>query len=416
MNQSPRLGLSYILPNQAQKHVSANESFRRLDALVQLTANSASQSVEPQAPDEGDVYILPADRSGESWGAMAASSLAAFQDGAWMELPPRAGWRAYVADEGRCRTFDGSAWTTESAPQWTRAPALGVNTDADQTNRLAVKSESALFTHDDAGAGDARLIVNKSAAPNTASVVFQIGFSGRAEIGLAGTEDLALKVSADGASWRDALVVKTDGRIGLRTAAPAAPLELHVDGSDTAAALISSDDLVIAKESGPASFAGIVASPSASARMVFKGTKARGALGAPAAAASGDQVFSLLGAVFDGGQTRGTAGVEFVVDGPVSSGVAPQRIVFSTGEAASRAERLRITASGDVGIGVAAPTARLDVDGPIKMKSYAKSALPSAAAAGAGAIVFVSNEAGGAVLAFSDGAGWRRVTDRALVS
>jgi hypothetical protein len=31
-------------------------------------------------------------------------------------------------------------------------------------------------------------------------------------------------------------------------------------------------------------------------------------------------------------------------------------------------------------------------------------------------VVFVSNESGGAVLAFSDGTDWRRVTDRAIVS
>ena len=34
----------------------------------------------------------------------------------------------------------------------------------------------------------------------------------------------------------------------------------------------------------------------------------------------------------------------------------------------------------------------------------------------AGRIVFVADESGGAVLAYSDGADWRRVTDRAIVS
>lgn len=40
----------------------------------------------------------------------------------------------------------------------------------------------------------------------------------------------------------------------------------------------------------------------------------------------------------------------------------------------------------------------------------------SAVAAGAGAQVFVTDETGGAVMAFSDGTNWRRVTDRALIS
>jgi hypothetical protein len=38
------------------------------------------------------------------------------------------------------------------------------------------------------------------------------------------------------------------------------------------------------------------------------------------------------------------------------------------------------------------------------------------ASPGAGQLVLVTNEAGGAVLAFYDGAAWRRVTDRAVVS
>ena len=61
------------------------------------------------------------------------------------------------------------------------------------------------------------------------------------------------------------------------------------------------------------------------------------------------------------------------------------------------------------------PVCAVDVDGPVRVKSYAVASLP-AAGAGAGQIVYVSNEAGGAVLAFSDGAQWRRVTDRAVVS
>jgi hypothetical protein len=42
--------------------------------------------------------------------------------------------------------------------------------------------------------------------------------------------------------------------------------------------------------------------------------------------------------------------------------------------------------------------------------------VPSASAAGAGAMIHVSNESGGAVPAFSDGANWLRVTDRAVIS
>ena len=55
------------------------------------------------------------------------------------------------------------------------------------------------------------------------------------------------------------------------------------------------------------------------------------------------------------------------------------------------------------------------MDRPLVLASYLKAALPSAATYAQG-VIYVSDEAGGAVPAFSDGTNWRRVTDRAVVS
>lgn len=52
---------------------------------------------------------------------------------------------------------------------------------------------------------------------------------------------------------------------------------------------------------------------------------------------------------------------------------------------------------------------------PVSLPSHPKAALP-AAANYPGGLIYVSDESGGAVPAFSDGAAWRRVTDRAVVS
>lgn len=57
----------------------------------------------------------------------------------------------------------------------------------------------------------------------------------------------------------------------------------------------------------------------------------------------------------------------------------------------------------------------LSCSGPIRPQSYTVAGLPSAGV-GEGSIIYVSNETGGGVLAFSDGTNWRRVTDRAIVS
>lgn len=53
---------------------------------------------------------------------------------------------------------------------------------------------------------------------------------------------------------------------------------------------------------------------------------------------------------------------------------------------------------------------------PCVMKSYTVATVPSASASGAGAEIYVTDETGGATLAFSDGTNWRRVQDRAVIS
>lgn len=58
----------------------------------------------------------------------------------------------------------------------------------------------------------------------------------------------------------------------------------------------------------------------------------------------------------------------------------------------------------------------LAISGAVKPSSYTVAGVPSASTAGAGAMIYVSNESGGAVPAFSDGTNWRRVTDRAVIS
>src|SRR5581483_4729600 len=84
------------------------------------------------------------------------------------------------------------------------ADKLGINAAADTTNRLAVKSPSSLF--DNVGNGHQHKI-NKAAAADTASTLYQTGYSGRAEYGLTGDDNFHIKVSPDGASWKEALVV-----------------------------------------------------------------------------------------------------------------------------------------------------------------------------------------------------------------
>ena len=51
----------------------------------------------------------------------------------------------------------------------------------------------------------------------------------------------------------------------------------------------------------------------------------------------------------------------------------------------------------------------------LQVKTYTVASVPSAATYPRG-VIYVSNETGGATLAFSDSTNWRRVQDRAIVS
>ena len=62
---------------------------------------------------------------------------------------------------------------------------------------------------------------------DTASLLFQTSHSGRAELGLTGDDRLHLKVSPDGLSWTEALVVDgATGKVGLGVASPAVALDV----------------------------------------------------------------------------------------------------------------------------------------------------------------------------------------------
>lgn len=117
MPQSTRLGLPYLAAAQAQKHVTVNESLLRLDAVVQLSAKSATTAAQPGSPSDGDVYLLPSGKTGAAWGAMADGAIAYYRDGVWEQLTPHIGWRCYVENEAALYARNASAWTRIAAEQ-----------------------------------------------------------------------------------------------------------------------------------------------------------------------------------------------------------------------------------------------------------------------------------------------------------
>lgn len=362
MADTPNLVLPYLAANQSQKHVTVNEALRRLDALVQVTVQSAALATPPGSPTEGQRWIVAAGATG-AW-AGQSGKIAAWQDGAWTFYAPLDGWTAVdvstdtllmfnagigtwasiitgifsdaaftLQDDfdptkqarfqiagftaGSLRIFSlpdatttlaglsvaqtfaskqtlsaanndlgtatssgttnlasgatlsgntktvniGTAGVSGSTTNVTIgsavAGALGALTinsptvtfgssvsaiamaaanvsalylglggaTADATNRFSINAPASLFNH--AGAGH-QVKLNKAAATDTGSFLFQTGFSGRAEFGLTGSDDFQIKVSNDGATWFNALQLeRTSGRVRAMTA-----LQLNPNAGD----------------------------------------------------------------------------------------------------------------------------------------------------------------------------------------
>ncbi|MEM8770317.1 MAG: DUF2793 domain-containing protein [Pseudomonadota bacterium] len=412
MDQSPRHSLSYVAPAQAMKHVPVNETFRRLDALLHLTVRSRTVSAEPSAPDEGDAYILPDALSGAAWGQYSAHSVAVFQDGFWSEIPAVDGLRAYVLDEAGLIVFAAGAWTGLSGVSGGPsggAAQFGVNTSADETNRLSVKSDAALFTYDDVtpGSGDMRIKVNKDEAGDTASHLFQRGFSGRAEFGLVGNDDFTLKVSPDGAAWRDAFVIdKNTGDTRLLDRV------LNLVGTDDGATLIEIDC-----EGASQPFQATRYHPSFPG-PVFFGRKARGMRSSPQTVETGDTLLGFRAYGYDGSEftAGGLSSAAFLLEASETHSASAHggQIKFLTVQngQTSAGERLRIAHDGALQMGGANTV--IDKDRRHQLRSYSVSSLPSASIPGQ--LIYIADESGGPAPAFSDGTNWRRVTDRATVS
>ncbi len=223
METSTRLQLPYIMPSQAQKHVTHNESIDLLDTVVQLAVAGRQLGAPPADPAEGDCRIVAAPALGAFAGREQA--VARFLGGAWRFLEPRPGWIAWVEDEAQLVLWNGTAWATLAATlsALQDLQRLGLGATADAANPFAARLNAALWTARGAGeggTGDLRVTLNKETAADVVSLILQSGYSGRAELGLSGSDDLTLKVSPDGAAWTTALSIdRTTGQASLPNAA-----------------------------------------------------------------------------------------------------------------------------------------------------------------------------------------------------
>ncbi len=209
MVDTANLVLPLLAAAQSQKHVTHNEALFRLDALTQISVLAMGQNTPPSAPNPGDRYLIGTAPSAVFTGQ--AECLASFDGSLWRFLMPKAGWIVFNIADSLVYAYNGTLWRklSDAISQLQNLSALGIGTSSDSNNTLAAKLNSALFAArgtGEGGTGDVRVTLNKQASSNTASQLYQTNWSGRAETGLSGDDNWHVKVSADGATWREVIL------------------------------------------------------------------------------------------------------------------------------------------------------------------------------------------------------------------
>ena len=199
MVQTNNLKFNLVAQSQSQKEVTINEGLARLDALLNHGVADKDLSTPPGAPLEGAAYIVNTAATG-AW--LGKEGQIAYYNSGWKFIIPNEGLVTWVNDEDKVYIYNGTTWI--SYTDNFNLTKLGVNTTPDTTNKFAVASDAVLLT---TATGNMQLKINKTAAANSGTVLYQDGFSGRAEVGLAGDDNLKLKVSSDGSTWNNGIVI-----------------------------------------------------------------------------------------------------------------------------------------------------------------------------------------------------------------
>ena len=259
MENTTNLKLPLLIPNQSGKEITHNEALVIIDNILQNGIIDKDLTTPPENPNINDMYIVGEWAIGKWEGK---DNYLAFYDNGWRFIEPREGFTFWVNDEDKLYTYNGSKWiatiqvgadiennnsTTPTTPPITKLSELedveiieatqynilqhngekfintsnlqqlsmvGINTQADENNKLSIKSDYVLF---DNNGNSSKIKANKATETDTASHLFQNNYSGRAEFGLIGDDDFTLKVSNNGETWKDAFVVdKATGNIDFK--------------------------------------------------------------------------------------------------------------------------------------------------------------------------------------------------------
>lgn len=107
MATTSHLEITLLEQSQAQKEITINEAFARIDALLNTGVIDRDLATPPGSPASGDAYIVAASPTGD-WSGKAGQ--VAYFDQIWRFVTPREGLTLWINDENCHVVFDGSAW------------------------------------------------------------------------------------------------------------------------------------------------------------------------------------------------------------------------------------------------------------------------------------------------------------------
>ena len=420
MSKTANLSLPLILSSQAQKHVTHNEALLTLDAIVQLCVHSRNINAIPENIDQDNQFIIGENPQGAFEGH--AFEIAIFQNNAWVFYKANAGWLAWLKSENQFVVFDGQEWTDFDSASQDTLPQLGINATADMQNRLSINSHGSLFNHD---GKDHRLVINKASQTDIGSLIFQSGFSGRAELGLPGDDNFSIKVTPDGENWQSGLLINATTREMVT-----GPLSVAKQQSDRQLpAFKMTGEATNGTSSGDGEGVGLfLTSNGSSNNRQFAILATDTSVGLRTVIAGQAIILDGFsnGARRDlqlGSNTHG-AHVSFAIANTQFSvsnwtGIAQKTVLELAGAADQSGNYLNISSAGGFtnhgDILAVKADGQMNLGGPMKLKSFSLVDLPDATTAGAGSLIYVSDGNDGPGVAFSDGTKWLYVANNTAV-
>jgi len=127
------LGISLVEQSQAQKEITINQAFTRIDALMNTGAKSRSTATPPASPASGDLYIVANSPTGD-WVGQAGKI--AYFDAIWKFITPNEGISLWVADEDLFATYNGANWLLDGVVTQSGSSYTLANSDNKSTMRF----------------------------------------------------------------------------------------------------------------------------------------------------------------------------------------------------------------------------------------------------------------------------------------